>query len=292
VGSAAIVRTAAIRSVILENKTDCTLHHRTIVREATGACDLLSSSTGLAKVRIKEAMTKGAVWLKRPGQKEQRIRKATSPLLPGDQVELYYDPKVLSLAPPTPRLIAEEKHYSVWYKPANLLTQGTRYGDHCSLIRCAEKFFKYRKDIRLVHRLDREAFGLVLLAHTRQGAAALSDLFRKGEIEKRYRAEVHGKIGSKGETMTLSSPLDGKEAITIITVTAHSPESDSSSIDILLRTGRFHQIRRHLSLTGHPIIGDPRYGIKGIISNSPLQLCAYSLQFTCPFTGKIIRYHL
>ena len=153
-------------------------------------------------------------------------------------------------------------------------------------------FFKYRKEIRLVHRLDREAFGLVLLAHTRQGAAALSDLFRRGGIEKRYRAEVHGKIGSKGETLTLSSPLDGKEAVTIITVTAQTLESDSSSIDILLRTGRFHQIRRHLSQTGHPILGDPRYGVKRKSSNTPLQLCAYSLRFTCPFTGKIIEYSL
>ena len=278
--------------MILGNKTDCTLHYRTIVREAASACDLLASSTGLAKARIKDALIKGAVWLKRPGQKEQRIRKATSPLLPGDQVELYYDPEVLSLAPPAPRLIAEEKHYSVWYKPANLLTQGTRYGDHCSLIRCAEVFFKHRKEIRLVHRLDREAFGLVLLAHTRQGAAALSDLFRRGEIEKRYRAEVHGKIGSMGEKLTLSSPLDGKEAVTIITVTAQAPESGNSSIDILLRTGRFHQIRRHLSRTGHPILGDPRYGVKGKTSDLPLQLCAYSLQFKCPFSGKIIRYSL
>ena len=81
-------------------------------------------------------MIKGAVWLKRPGQKEQRIRKATSPLLAGDQVELYYDPQVLAMTPPAPRLIAEEKHYSAWYKPATLLTQGTRYGDHCSLLRC------------------------------------------------------------------------------------------------------------------------------------------------------------
>ena len=92
--------------------------------------------------------------------------------------------------------------------------------------------------------------------------------------------------------MTLSYPLNGKEAVTIITVTAHAPENDSSSIDILLRTGRFHQIRRHLSQTGHPILGDPRYGVKRKSSNTPLQLCAYSLRFTCPFTGKIIEYSL
>jgi tRNA pseudouridine32 synthase/23S rRNA pseudouridine746 synthase len=262
------------------------------VSRADTACNLLASSTGLSKLRIKDAMVKGAVWLKRSGHKEKRLRKATYNLLPGDQVELYYDPKVLSSAPPDPRLIAEQKNYSVWYKPANLLTQGTRYGDHCALLRCVELFYKYRKEILPVHRLDREAFGLVLLAHTRQGAAALSALFQQGEIEKRYRAEVYGKIGSVGETITLSQPLDGKESITAISVTAFTPESNSTTIDIQLKTGRFHQIRRHLSQTGHPVIGDPKYGIKGKSSASPLQLCAYSLRFKCPFTGKIVTFSI
>jgi tRNA pseudouridine32 synthase / 23S rRNA pseudouridine746 synthase len=271
----------------LESKADSPLHYRVIVTEAVNPCNLLASSTGLPKVRIKDAMIKGAVWLKRPGHKEKRLRKATYNLLPGDRVELYYDPQVLSLAPPAPRLIAEEKNYSVWYKPANLLTQGTRYGDHCSLIRCAEVFFKYRKEIRPVHRLDREAFGLVLLAHTRQGASALSKLFRQGEIEKRYRAEVQGNIGSGGETMSLSEPLDGKEAITEISVITHVQETNSSTIDILLHSGRFHQIRRHLSGAGHPVIGDPQYRLKGKMQDTPLQLCAYGLQFRCPFSGKI-----
>jgi tRNA pseudouridine32 synthase/23S rRNA pseudouridine746 synthase len=261
-----------------------------IVARAATICDLLASDTGLPKGRIKDAMIKGAVWLKRSGHKEKRIRKATSKVLPGDKLDLYYDPSVLSRVPPSPRLIAEEKHYSVWYKPANLLSQGTRYGDHCCLLRCAEIFFHHRKEILPVHRLDREAFGLVLLAHTRQGASALSTLFRQGEIEKAYRAEVYGKIGSVGETTTISHPLDGKEAITVLTVTAHAPESNSSTIDIRLITGRYHQIRRHLSRTGHPVMGDPRYGLKGKSSASPLQLCAYSLQFKCPFTGKVVTY--
>jgi tRNA pseudouridine32 synthase / 23S rRNA pseudouridine746 synthase len=258
-----------------------------IVREAVSACNLLASFTGFPKGRIKDAMVKGAVWLKRHGYKEKRLRKATYNLLPGDQLELYYDPKVLSLVPPAPRLITEEKNYSVWYKPVNLLTQGTRYGDHCSLLRYVEIFYNLKKEVRPVHRLDREAFGLVLLAHTRQGASALSRLFRQGEIEKRYRAEVYGKIGSVGETITLSQPLDGKHSITVISMTAFALESDSSTIDIQLLTGRFHQIRRHLSRIGHPVIGDPKYGLNKKTSDSPLRLCAYSLQFRCPFTGKI-----
>jgi tRNA pseudouridine32 synthase / 23S rRNA pseudouridine746 synthase len=278
--------------VILESNQTCTSHHWVVVEKTGTACGLLASASGLSKSRIKDAMIKGAVWLKRSGYREKRIRKATSGILAGDRLELYYDPSLLALIPPPPRLIAEEKHYSLWHKPANLLTQGTRYGDHCSLLRYAEIFFHHHKEIFPVHRLDREAFGLILLAHTRQGAAALSSLFRKGEIEKRYRAEVHGIVGTVGETITLSRPLDGKEAITILTVTAHAPENNCSTVDILLLTGRFHQIRRHLSRAGYPVIGDPRYGSKAESPASLLQLCAYSLRFKCPFTGKIVTHCL
>ncbi|MDR3631833.1 MAG: RluA family pseudouridine synthase [Desulfocapsaceae bacterium] len=281
--SAAAVKTADIRSAALANNG--ALHYRAMVSETAPACDWLAAATGLSKGRIKDAMTKGAVWHKRQGQKERRIRKATLQLLPGDRIELYYDPSVLALIPPPPRLIFEAKQYSVWYKPANLLTQGTRFGDHCSLIRCVEIFFKPHKEIRPVHRLDREAFGLVIVAHTGQGASALSELFRRGAIEKRYRAEVHGRMGSPQESITLSYPLDGKAATTIVTVTEYAPKKDSSTVDILLQTGRFHQIRRHLSREGHPIVGDPAYGVRGTKADSPLQLCAYSLRFTCPFTG-------
>ena len=285
--SAATARTAGIRSAILANNTEGKLHFRGIVAHPAAACDFLAAATGLAKVRIKDAMIKGAVWHKRQGQKEKRIRKATLQLLAGDSIELYYDPSVLALVPPSPRLIFEAKHYSAWLKPANLLTQGTRYGDHCSLLRCVDIFFRNSKEIHPVHRLDREAFGLVLVAHTRQGASALSELFRRGAIEKRYWAVVQGIPGDVGETITISRPLEGKAATTVITVTGHSPEKNCSTVDILLMTGRFHQIRRHLSRAGYPIIGDPAYGNKGARTDTPLQLCAYTLRFTCPFSRKM-----
>jgi tRNA pseudouridine32 synthase/23S rRNA pseudouridine746 synthase len=271
----------------LVNKSEEKLHFRQTIAEPAAACEFLAAATGLAKGRIKDAMVKGAVWLLRPGQKEKRIRKATQQLLPGDRIELCYDRSVLALTPPLPRLIFEAKHYSVWYKPANLLTQGSRYGDHCSLLRCVEIFFGHKKEIRPVHRLDREASGLVLLAHTSRGASALSELLRQGAIEKRYRAVVHGRPGTVGETIAITQALDGKPASTLVTVTGHSPEAGTSTVDILLQTGRFHQIRRHLSQAGHPLLGDPAYGAKGVRTDIPLQLCAHSLRFACPFTGKM-----
>ncbi len=283
---------AAIRPVILENSRKGRSHYRLTVLQSAPASTFLARSTGLPKLRVKEAMIKGAVWLKRPGQKEKRIRRATFELVSEDRIDLYYDLDILATQPLPPRLIAEEQHYSIWFKPANLLTQGTRYGDHCSLLRSVEIHYLRKRKIYPVHRLDREAFGLVIVAHSGQGAAAFSELFRQGQVEKRYRALVYGRFSDTSEPRRIAQPIDGKEAVTVATMIAFSPADNTSTVDIRLHTGRFHQIRRHLSWIGHPVVGDPKYGINGKPSGSSLQLCAYGLQFRCPFSGANRRFEI
>lgn len=235
-------------------------------------------------------MVKGAVWLKRSGLKEQRIRKASFPLQPGDRIALYYDPEVLALHPEQPECVAMERQYSVWDKPAGLLSQGSRYGDHCSLLRFAEKVPGIAASARLVHRLDREARGLVLLAHGRQAAARLSAMFQTREIEKRYLAEVHGTPGQPGDILVCDAPLDGKASRSTVTLRQVFAERNTSLVEVLLESGRYHQIRRHLSGLGFPLVGDRRYGNRQ--ETASLQLTAFSLAFTCPFTGKNRRYVL
>lgn len=270
--------------MILANNppSQCTV--RVAVDSDGYAPDLLAASCQLSKIAIKDAMQKGAVWLKRPGCKEQRIRKAKFQLQTGDAVSLYYDAQILARVPPLPRLVARQKHYSVWYKPAGLLTQGSRFGDHCSLLRHVERLAEFGSTVRLIHRLDREAHGLVLLAHNQRAAAALSDLFQTREIEKRYWGVAHGRVGTAGEILTCDMALDGKPARTIVTVKEIAGDGAFSVLDILLETGRNHQIRRHLSMLGHPLVGDGRYGRAE--SGAGLQLCAWLLGFTCPLTGK------
>jgi tRNA pseudouridine32 synthase/23S rRNA pseudouridine746 synthase len=253
------------------------------------ACDFLAVKTSISKSKIKHAMIKGAVWIRKGTRKRERLRKATAQLSPGDYIELYYDETILSIEPPRAVCLYDEKRYSVWYKPPGLMTQGTMYGDHCSLIRQAETGFTRRRKAFPVHRLDREAVGLVLVAHTKDAAAKLSRLFRNNKIEKHYRIEVLGNMKGKNGTITL--PLDGKEALTDYVVETHNSIKNTTTLTVTIGTGRLHQIRRHFNMIGYPVMGDPRYG-RGNKNTEGLKVAATGLKFTSPFNGKTISLEL
>jgi len=253
------------------------------------AADLICAATGLSKTAVKDCLNKGGVWLIRSGRKEQRVRKAKLLLRPGDRLSVYYDDAVLKLSPPPPTRLFHCRQYSIWDKPAGLLSQGTRFGDHCSLLRYVQKFGGVATPY-LVHRLDREARGIVLVAHTSHAAAEFSELFRDNRMEKRYSAIASGILGKVSEAIRIDAPLDGKPAQTTITVLRHDEQRRRSALDIELHTGRYHQIRRHLRSLGHPLVGDARYG--GEKCENGLQLTAYSLSFDCPFTHVRQRFSL
>jgi tRNA pseudouridine32 synthase/23S rRNA pseudouridine746 synthase len=234
-------------------------------------------------------MNKGAVWIGKETGSMQRLRKATTELRTGGRIELYYDEKLLAIKPPEAKCIADIKHYSVWFKPAGLLAQGTMYGDHCSLLRQAEVFLGNQREIFLVHRLDREAAGLMLVAHSKKAAAKLSELFQKNIIEKKYRIEVLGNLSKRSAKGTIDLPLDSKAAITDFEVESYDPERDVSTADVAIRTGRLHQIRRHFEMIGFPVMGDSKYG-RGNKNTEGMRLVAYSLRFKCPFSRKEVRF--
>ena len=230
-------------------------------------------------------MNKGAAWLKPEGGKRQRIRRATARLHVGDRLELFYDDDLLALVPPQANCLSDQQYYSVWNKPAGLLSQGNNYGDHCCLMRQAEIFFRPRRKVFLVHRLDREASGIMVLAHSKTAAAKLSHLFQKNRITKIYRAEVLGNLTPEKQSNRIDSPLDGKPAITDYEVEAYEPDKNTSTVRVSTRTGRYHQIRRHFEQIGHPVMGDPRYG-RGNKNSDGMKLTAVALQFHCPFKRR------
>ena len=247
--------------------------------------DFLARHSDLSKGRIKTAMNKGAVWLKKTNGRQNRIRRATRPLKTGDNLLLYYDEKLLALTPPAAECISDQKRFSVWFKPAGLLTQGTSYGDHCSLLRSVELFFQYKRKIYLIHRLDREVAGIVLVAHDKGAAGKLSRLFQNRSIVKHYRAQVLGNLADAKQKDTIQIPLDGKTAITNYNAVSYDPCSNTSRVEVVIQTGRKHQIRRHFEMIGFPVVGDPIYG-KCNKNTGGIQLTASALEFKCPISGQ------
>ncbi|MGI9262989.1 MAG: pseudouridine synthase, partial [Woeseiaceae bacterium] len=140
-----------------------------------------------------------------------------------------------------------------------------------------------------VHRLDRAAEGLILVAHAKGVAAKLAQMFRDREVEKRYTAVVSGDFSSQPVPLRIDAPLDGKPAISEISFVR--AEAGQSQVDVLIATGRKHQIRRHLADLGHPIAGDRLYG-DGVDDDVDLQLMAYLLAFHCPIADKPVEYRL
>lgn len=253
--------------------------------DPTTASKFLNEFTALSKNQVKEAMAKGAVWLKRQKGKQYRIRRATAGLRPGDSLSIYYDKTLLSKSPALPELISDQGRYSIWLKPAGLMSQGTKYGDHCSLLRQVTLYFKSKRKIYLIHRLDREAAGLVLLAHDKTAAARLARMFQKQQIIKRYTARVLGNLTDTLAGDKIDFELDGKSALTEVGVAHYDQKTHTSKVCVVIRTGRKHQIRRHFEMIGHPVMGDPRYG-EGNKNKDGLQLFATALEFQCPFNKK------
>jgi len=252
--------------------------------------ELLHQATGLSKQRIKSAMTKGAVWVTR-GKATRRLRRAKRTLRSGDEVHLYYDPHVLAMAPAEPGLLADVGGYSVWNKPCGLLSQGSKWGDHCTVVRWAEQHLKPQRPAFTVHRLDRAANGLMLVAHSRRVAAALSTLFSERKITKRYRALVAGDFSLQPNPLRVERAIDGKIAVSEIYFRELLGGGKQSLVDVSIETGRKHQIRRHLAELGYPIVGDRLYG-KGLEDGTDLQLTACQLAFHCPVTGNLVEYRL
>ena len=194
---------------------------------------------------------------------------------------MYYDETIQSTVPAIPQLIADEGHYSVWFKPYGMYSQGSKWGDHCTIHRWIERHLE--RPSFIVHRLDRAAQGLILIAHKKRSTASLSALFAQRKINKSYRARVHGKFTE--QRTLLDQEVEGRAARSYAQCLHYDASNNSSLLEVDIETGRKHQIRRHLSGAGYPIIGDRLYGVCPDKASQPeedLQLMAYALAFEDP----------
>ena len=196
-------------------------------------------------------------------------------------------------------IIHEDRDILVVEKPPGLLTVST------DKVRSETLYYKLtdyvrkgnaksRERVFIVHRLDREASGILVLARSEKSKSCLQSQWQ--EVEKRYLAVVHGKPTPKSETIT-SYLAENKAHIAYSTENrmkgklSHTgyhvlkERNGFSLLEIDLLTGRKHQIRVHLAEKGHPIVGDKKYGNVDK-AHKRLALHAQSLSFNHPYSGE------
>lgn len=213
-------------------------------------------------------------------------------------------------------VLFEDEHMLVINKPAGVAVHGGS-GVSFGVIEQLRMARPQAKFLELVHRLDRETSGILLIAKKRSALKNLQDQFRERQTGKTYLAMVRGQWPTK--LKVLDKPLykyelDGKDAqagerrvkvvsrddpngmpsVTLVRVREHLQQG--SLLEVTIKTGRTHQIRVHLASEGFPILGDDKYGDFEInkalarANASPglkrMFLHAWRLQFNHPATGE------
>lgn len=196
-------------------------------------------------------------------------------------------------------LIYADESLLVVNKPPGLLSVPGRGADKqdCLSSRLQQKF----SDVLVVHRLDMATSGLVVFARGIDMQRRLSQMFREREVDKRYVAVVAGKITPVTGEVNLPIVADwtnrplrridmaiGKPSLTRYSLLAYDAGSDTSRLELEPVTGRTHQLRVHMAVIGHPILGDALYGNA---YNAPrLMLHASSVCFSHPLNGSPLNF--
>jgi 23S rRNA pseudouridine955/2504/2580 synthase len=205
--------------------------------------------------------------------------------------------------------LLEDEHLLAIHKPAGVAVHGGS-GVSFGVIEQLRQARPQAKLLELVHRLDRETSGILLVAKKRSALKNLQDQFRERETGKTYLALVQGEWPAKlkvidqplhkyllpdGERrvkVTTPDDPDGMRSITLVKVSQRL--QGSTLLEVTIKTGRTHQIRVHLASNGHPIAGDDKYGDfewNKVLQKQGLKrmfLHAWRLQFNHPASGERI----
>jgi 23S rRNA pseudouridine1911/1915/1917 synthase len=190
---------------------------------------------------------------------------------------VVYEPSSRGLTP-----LFEEDDFALFNKPSNVLVHPT--SRQCDYSLLDEILHLFGPNAHIVHRLDRETSGLIMVAKNKESEVILKQLFEKRKVQKSYLALVRGELING---MDIDAPLlnnqsygnlkqrmlideNGKPSSTQIVPLKFWPEYNISLVEAFPHTGRQHQIRAHLFHVKHPILGDPIYGVPLKISEAYL----------------------
>ena len=182
-------------------------------------------------------------------------------------------------------ILFENEHYFVLNKPYNLAVQsGTKTGKNIFDILKNYSETEYPTP-HLVHRLDAETTGILIISKTHKSAKFFSEAFKNQTITKSYLALVDGVLENKNGTLKneLNYIENNKEKVHL-SITNYRVISETKDLSLLLlnpETGRKHQLRRQLSFIKHPILGEKKYTNKGLNKSKELHLMlhAYKVEF-------------
>jgi 23S rRNA pseudouridine1911/1915/1917 synthase len=230
------------------------------------------------------------------------------PLTAGKKLEIrLFEEEDLLVSPHFQEIdiLYEDDHVIVINKPPSMNTHPNDIKrDTTTLVNAAVFYMQAKgetRNIRQVHRLDRDTSGAILFAKHALAGAILDRTLANREIKRTYLALVHGIM--KHKKGTIKEPIgrdrhyptkrrvspSGQEAITHFQVVKEDKAQELTYVKCWLETGRTHQIRVHLSHLGHPLAGDLLYGGKPIVGRQALH--AAKLEFPHPFFDeKIVCY--
>lgn len=203
-------------------------------------------------------------------------------------------------------VLYEDNHIIVVNKKPGEIVQGDKTGDK-PLSEMVKEYLKekYNKPgnvfCGVVHRIDRPVGGLVIFAKTSKALTRLNDMLRKGEIHKTYWALVEGKRDLPEGRLTdylvsdgrlnktfRARPRDKDQKKCVLEYTTVAEGERYTLLEVKLLTGRKHQIRAQLSLSGTPIKGDLKYGARRSNPDGSISLLARRIEFIHPVSKQPI----
>ena len=270
---------------------------------------LITRLKGVPKSHIYRIVRKGEVRVNK-GRVDVKYRLVAGdivrvpPVRVAERSEASYIPQGLQAALQQ-GILFEDEGFLIVNKPAGFAVHGGS-GVSSGIIEGLRLLRPEAHFLELVHRLDKDTSGCLLIAKKRSALRLLQELFRNSQIQKTYQALLSGQwarkklivtapllknAGKSGERIVVISP-SGKAAETLFRRLQLFP--DATLVEASPKTGRTHQIRVHAASLGHPIVGDERYGVEEVNrafkskGYKRMFLHAQTLRFQHPVTGALM----
>lgn len=270
---------------------------------------MVDSVKGMSRRRAKTLIDSGEVYVN-----GRRIRISSKALAFGDKLNFRFKPepkkKRESIIIDESSILFFDQGVMAINKPAGLPSQATKKGDQFHVVPLLQKYFRKKgtelPNLSLIHRLDKETSGVLLLAESKALAEQMMSQFRDKTVSKLYHAISFGKGRDFSLNCKLSSinpkngmvkvvQKSGKDSETHFSMKEYFPENKMSLMECRPVTGRSHQIRVHLAKSNLAIVGDKVYGEKSMELNDDLReivshhmLHARTLSFELPESKKML----